>query len=700
MPTYILGVSMSNHDRSAALMKDGEIISAISEERLDRRKKSDGFYAKNDREIVLPPLASITYVLQQSGIELNQVDFLVCGRSIKSCKKELLKYVPIGKEKVIEADIPSHHLMHAYSAYGVSPFYESAVLVIDEQGHHVGDGRFEKVTLYHSKDSKLELIKSFYGDTNNLSLGMFYDIFAALIGLSEAGVPSAGKLMGLAPYGKKREYWGSLLDISRNGDIHINLARLDAFFSNILPFRKGMEEKSINSIQDFLYKYVPVDWNTQLAFDLAFKAQEELEKAIEAISLLLMGLTDSNNLSYAGGVALNCTANSKFKSHGWEDVFIQPAATDDGVAIGLCYYCWIERLGRKKSCQLFNPFLGKSYSNDEICSSIDKLGLLKYAVTVNPSESGAAFLGEEKVVGWFQGGSEWGPRALGARSILASPVQPLVVDKINKNIKYRESFRPFGVSIVPEEHSKIFEKNTYVKSLSPYMLNLAKAKGVLKEVRHVDGTVRFQEVKKEVQPLYFSLIKNVGDIIGVNAVLNTSFNVMGEPLVETPEDAVRQFLLSNIDVLIIGNYCIEKDKIPEKDILSLKKSLFDSSAVNLMRLVMSLEAAGFSNEALTLLEEHTIDLEDWNNRDKEMYYSFMLRQALKKNEQYKKKSQVEVYRNELMKMMNYPTGASLVLEAMEHSNDKNDVEIATLLSGVANQYDAYKFFKSLYSNKK
>ena len=469
---YVLGISMSRHDRAACLLKNGTLVAAIGEERLDRRKRSIGKYEHQPRRIVLPPLKAITYVLQAGGISLEDVELFVCGRSMVACRQTLLEYLPVSPERVVEPALPGHHLAHAYSAYGTSPFEETAILVIDEQGHHLPDGRFEKATWFEGAGGPIKTTASFYGSDEDLSLGMFYNVFAMLTGLSEALAPAAGKLMGLAPYGQAHPEWPELITLdNESGDTHIPLQRLNEFFAEAgLAVRLGYEDSRVRNIED-LARYISVHWSQPLAADLACKAQQELERAVLHISSALRKKTKTDVLSYAGGVALNCTTNSRLLETGWSDVFIHPAATDDGNAIGLAYYGWIQVLGNPHRAQRpFSPFTGISYSGGNIAGAFEAFHLQDYACQVPPAQEGARRLARGELLCWVQAGSEWGPRALGARSILASPLIPHIRDRINSTVKFREPFRPFAISTLQHALPGLVDCAQTPQSLRPYML--------------------------------------------------------------------------------------------------------------------------------------------------------------------------------------------------------------------------------------
>lgn len=604
---YVLGVSMSNHDRAACLLRNGHVVGAIAEERLDRRKRSEGFYARNARRIVLPPLAAITYVLQQGGVSLDQVDLVVCGRSMRLCRDDLLVYLPLSPERVVEPHMPGHHLAHAYSAYGVAPFEKLAVLVIDEQGHHLSSGVFEKCSWYQGAAGPLERLDRFEGGPNDLSLGMFYNAFGALTSLSEAGKPAAGKLMGLAPNGRFRPDWPALIDCdATTGDTQISLRRLDTFFAHNagLIIRPGYEDFTVTQLDELLIKYIPVRWQADLAADLARKAQDELEAAVLHISRALHQRTGVTALAYAGGVALNCSANRRLRESGWEDVFVQPAATDDGNAMGLAYYGWIEALGRPRTAErLFNPFTGRQYARSEVTETLAAYDLESHAPKVDPVAEAAARLERGEVLGWFQGPSEWGPRALGARSFVASPLVPGIRDRLNTTVKYREAFRPFAISTTSEGLAALVEMEGLPAALGPYMLVAgAVVDPRLSELRHVDGTVRYQVVDPNVQPIWHALISAFGARTGFPALLNTSFNTLGEPLVESPDDALRQFLVTGADALILEDRLIARDEIPASVLGAATTRAWQNLRLDPLQTALGLEAAGYQAESLRVLE--------------------------------------------------------------------------------------------------
>lgn len=598
MSVNILGVSMSSHDRAAALLRDGEIIAAVSEERLDRRKKSQGFYAGGG-SVALPPMASITRVLRYSGLRLDDLDLVVCGRSVTLCRETLLSYLPADPKRVIEPPVGSHHLAHGYSAYGTSPFERADVLVIDEQGHHYPDGTFERCTWFTGEDGPLTVLRAFRGSPVSLSLGMFFDVFAALTGLSEGGLPSGGKLMALAGFGRVRPDWPPLISFGEDGDAGADLVALDAFLEHTanVPVNPGYELWPVCGIDELRLKYRPVHWSTDLAADLAAKAQAELERAVLHTASRLRALTDSSYLCYAGGVALNCTVNSRLREVGYEDVFIHPAATDDGCAAGLAIYGWLQiREERRKPDPRFSCELGGAYDQAECQEALVHFGLGDAADKV-PVGDIADLIAAGKIVCWYQGGSEWGPRALGRRSILANPTLPDIVGTLNARVKFREPFRPFGLSVAEDALAGLLDVTRVAPSLGPYMLAVAPVVDErLRGMQHRDGTIRYQTVDRE-NGIYHVLLLETAKRIGLAAVLNTSFNTMGEPLVETPFDAVRQFLLCEADALYLDGYLLSVDTVPAELLHTARERAQAFSRIDRLNLALQQEAAGYPEAA-------------------------------------------------------------------------------------------------------
>lgn len=599
MPEYVIGVSMSSHDRSAALLRDGRLVSAVAEERLDRRKRSQGFYQSDSSGKVLPPVRAITTLVREHGLALDQISLVACGRSVTQCRDDLLEAMPFDPERVVEPPPPGHHVAHAYSAYATCPFTSTAVLVLDEQGYRTPDGRFERGTWFSGVDGTLSVERRFIGTDSDMSLGMFFDVFAALTGLSEAGLPAAGKLMALAGFGQEHEEWPSLVRTSMDGDVGVSISELDEFLEKValVPVQPGYVGWTVRKIEDFRNKYNPVHWSTHLAGDLATFAQSELERGILHTARALQVHTGERYLSYAGGVALNCTANAKLRDSGFSDVFVHPAATDDGCAVGLAYYAWIERLGhRREPVPRASVYLGPLYRKADFQGALHRYGLEGYAVAATPALV-AQSVADGNLVCRFAGRSEWGPRALGARSILADPQLEDVVRRVNSRVKFREPFRPFGVSVAAEAAEKLLELDDIPASLGPFMLAVARIRDHrLEGLAHSDRTVRYQLVDSAA-PEYLAVLREFGERTGLPALLNTSFNTLGEPLVENPTDAVRQFLLCGADILVLEDVLVDITSLPNADRERAVATATHDTRTDALALALRHEAAGYPEVA-------------------------------------------------------------------------------------------------------
>ncbi|CAK7079313.1 carbamoyltransferase C-terminal domain-containing protein [Tissierella sp.] len=558
--SWVLGVNYS-HDRSACLIKDGKIVVAIEEERLDRIKHSVGFLsvAEYNQLIKVTPMKAINYCLETACISIDDVDIVVTNSALQDNSSEIAKgEIPIkDKSKIKSISTPSHHMAHAYSTYFASPFNESAILVIDSYGSYNDKYKtsVESESFYIAKGKNIEKINSnlFMYNLKSLSLGIFYNYFARKlkfttpIGSDEISIfknayPEAGKLMGLSAYGEKRGDWEELIK-KINGRIQVSYENIN---------NKYELWKMIDGISDS-----QVDYNEKFYKDIAYKAQEELESAILYLANELYKVTKQKKLCIAGGVGLNAVVNRRILDETpFEDIFILPAANDAGIALGCAYYGYYNILGRENRYAIENSYFGREYSNDEILSSIEK-----YSNSVNYRSTSlkevASIISGGKVVGWFQGKSEFGPRALGHRSILADPRIPNMKDYLNEKVKFREAFRPYAPSVLYEHAQEYFD----IDCEYPYMVMVAPVKEdkkqIIPAIVHADGTARLQTVTKKTCEQYYNLINEFHKITGVPVLLNTSFNKQ-EPIIETPEDAIKTFLKTNIDFLVVGNYLIER----------------------------------------------------------------------------------------------------------------------------------------------
>ena len=562
MPVHILGISAFYHDSAACLLRDGEIVAAAHEERFSRKRHDPGF-----------PAGAIAYCLTEGGIAPSGLDHVVFyDKPLLKFERLLetyLDYAPHGlrsflqavpvwlreklwiRERIVkEFDLKSpvlfteHHEAHAASAFFPSPFDSAAILTID------GVGEWATTTYGHGKRNEIHL-------THELrfphSLGLLYSAFTYYAGFKVNS--GEYKVMGLAPYGEPKyvqKILEELIDLREDGSFRLNMkyfgyadgltmtnARFDALFGG--PPRK------------------PETPITRRDMDLARSIQEVAEIAVLRMAKHVHRQTGEKNLCLAGGVALNCVANGRIHREGpFEKIWIQPAAGDAGGSIGAALSVWHQYLGHPRNAGKSQPaFLGPRFSSDEIGAILDSKGV-KYARVDRRvlAERVARLLADGNIVGWFQGRMEFGPRALGARSILGDPRSPTMQSQMNLKIKFRESFRPFAPSVLRERVSDFFELDCD----SPYMLLVARVRdGVsLPAVSHLDGSARIQTVSREENPFFHNLISQFARLTGCPVLVNTSFNVRGEPLVATPQNAYACFMRTEIDYLVMEDLLLDK----------------------------------------------------------------------------------------------------------------------------------------------
>ncbi len=599
MSSYVLGTHTS-HDGSACLLKDGKVLVAIEKERITREKHAGG---PDDS-------AAVNYCLEAAGIGIEDVELVVQNDNFHNFENPL---VPDRLSNARRIETISHHLAHAYSAIGTSPFQESNILVIDGCGSpytRCGDlgasatipnlppedyGHLvcEKDSFYHYRGGELAtLYKDFsvlqdFGQPRIAPQTTMHSIGGGYLGVSTyvfRGLDDPGKLMGLAPYGRDGVITDQLFEL-RDGRVFVNYEWMKKFDR---PARSYEEFK-----QDFQY-YA----------DIAYWAQREIERALIYIIRHRYELKPCPNLSYAGGVALNAVANRRILTDTqYENVYFQPAAADNGLAVGCAYYGWLALLGRERVEHSGNPYFGKAYGRERILEDLNRhKESISYAEHEDVVDVAAAALSAGKVVAWFQGGSEFGPRALGHRSILALPNRAEVRDFINAKIKFREDFRPFAPSVPFEDAPKYFTQDYP----SPYMILVANTKPEWRDkipaVVHADYSARVQTVHPALSPRYYDLHRRVEKFSGESVLLNTSLNRRGMPIVETPEEAITLFLETALDLLIIGNFLVKKNQ--EK---AIKSEMDETTMVNLiMQRLHDPAAAIFSHSVaiqLTELEE-------------------------------------------------------------------------------------------------
>jgi carbamoyltransferase len=554
-----LGINYSEmHDSAACIARDGHVLFAVAEERLSRLKHDARF-----------PSLSIEACLAAAGIRADQLDFVCFGwpPAIEALKHDLkcmatgslpLNYVDLvstmrrnlshtrrqnGKKQFL-ARFPTkaqfrfveHHLAHAISAYSFSGFDDAAVLVLD------GRGAWEASSLWHGRDGRLEHVWTIPWPN---SLGLFYAQFTQYLGFQPYS--DEWKVMGLAPYGEPGINLRDFIIPDDNPYRVSTRLLLDDKPSPLagITARLGPQREAESEI-DPKHKNV------------AFAVQDACEEAMMTLARAAVAKTGSRNICLAGGVALNSKANGKILSSGIVDrIFVQPAAGDDGVCLGAALAPYLDNGGKLPMHKMRHAYLGAENSDEEIEKALTTYKLRATRVA-DPAAAAAEMLADGKILGWVQGRMEFGPRALGARSILADPRDPEMNAKVNNAVKFREWWRPFAPSMLAEVAGEYIESATD----SPFMILTAQVKpekrSVIPSVTHVDGSARPQTVEQDVNPLYWRLIREFGNRTGVPVVMNTSFNLRGEPIVSTPTDAVRTFFSSGMDALVIGSFVVEK----------------------------------------------------------------------------------------------------------------------------------------------
>ena len=558
----ILGISCFYHDAAAALIRDGVLLAAAQEERFTRKRHDAEF-----------PVHAVTYCLRQAGISISDVDYVgfydkpfikferLLYTYLATFPKSLpsfLKAMPIWlKDKLwipqlirseLEYEGPilfaEHHQSHAASAFLVSPFEEAGILTTD------GVGEWETTTFGHGKGSKVELLKRIHFPH---SLGLLYSAFTYYLGFR---VNSAEyKVMGLAPYGKPIYYdriMNELISAADDGSYALSMKYFGFDYGLTMTNRNfenlfGRPPRKPESALEQFHK------------DIAASIQKVTDELMVRMANHVHDVTKSENLCLAGGVALNCVANARIQERTpFEHIFVQPAAGDAGGAVGVAYHIFNSLLENKRNFVWHDAFLGPEFADAEIKDYLDSIG----APYVSHEQAElltltARLIAEQNVVGWFQGRMEWGPRALGNRSILADARNPENQSKVNLKIKFRESFRPFAPAVLADRSHEYFD----LDCPSPFMLLTAQVreeKRHIPAVTHVDGSARLQTVDRSENPLFYDLIAEFDRQTGCPVLINTSFNVRGEPIVCSPHDAFKCFMRTDIDYLIMGSMLLDK----------------------------------------------------------------------------------------------------------------------------------------------
>ena len=565
---YNLGISCYYHDSAAAILKDGHVIAAVEEERFSRKKFDDGF-----------PNIAIDWCLQEAGIRPEQIDSVafydkpilkfdrlldnyltVAPRGLYSfldtipkwlhkrlwIKDDIKKHLKGFKGEII---FPEHHMSHAAHAFYTSPFEECAILTID------GVGEWTTTSFGTAQNNSIKLTDDIRWPH---SVGLFYSAFTYFLGFKVN--EGEYKLMGLSAYGKPKYYdliMKELIDVKDDGSIHLNMKYFAFTYDKVMTNDKFSE----------LFGITPRGKNEkteQIHYDIGASAQKVLEDVILLMANHIHKKTQMKNLCFGGGVALNGVANYNLLKNGpFENIHIPPSPGDGGSAVGCAQYLYYIHNKNKRTVEQDseriknNVYVGPSFSNDVIKSFLEENNVdYEYLQREQLLQNTAKLISDGSIVGWYQGKMEWGPRALGNRSILADPRDAKMKDILNEKIKHRESFRPFAPSILEEYVSEYFD----IDITSPYMLLVAPVKKPEKipAVTHVDGTGRLQTVSKQSNPLYYDLINEFYKITNIPVIINTSMNVMGEPIVNTPEQAYNMIKKTDMDYIVMGNHLVSK----------------------------------------------------------------------------------------------------------------------------------------------
>jgi carbamoyltransferase len=604
MKQAILGISAYYHDSAAALLIDGEIVAAAQEERFTRKKHDPSF-----------PTNAVRYVLDEAGLNYNSLTavafydkpFLKFERLLETyhafAPRGLISFgsaIPVWiKEKLFMKKLlrdslaefgnakvpiyyPEHHLSHAASAFYPSRFADAAILTVD------GVGEWATTVIAHGQGSSISILRELHFPH---SIGLLYSAFTYYTGF----MVNSGeyKLMGLAPYGNphsdqvatfKSKILSHLVDIRKDGSIVLNMVYFE--YATGLKMVNEPKREQLFGVP----RRRPESELSQVYMDMALAIQQVTEDIVLRLAQTARELTGSKYLVLAGGVALNCVVNGKILQAGiFDDLWIQPAAGDAGGALGAAYAVWHIGLGkeRQKSSRfdaMKGSYLGPEFSDKDVQRTIDRSGAnaTRYENVAELVQAVAPHLADGAVVGWFQGRMEFGPRALGNRSILGDARNPEMQKKMNLKIKYREGFRPFAPSVLETDAKEYFE----LDRPSPYMLlvvpvrkerrrevpkgynemplydRLYFLRSDVPSITHIDYSARVQSVTADTNPRYWQLIQEFKKLTGYGLIVNTSFNVRGEPVVCTPDDAYRCFMRTEMDVLVVGNYVFEKNKQP------------------------------------------------------------------------------------------------------------------------------------------
>ena len=578
---YVLGISCFYHDSGAALVGDGNLVAAAEEERFNRQKHYNGF-----------PEQAIQYCLDEAGITIDQVDH------IGFYEKPLVKFSRI--LEVILADWPrtyvswlrsmpvwlgsklntgrliqkalgtdqdilfcQHHLSHAASAFLVSPFEEAAIITAD------GVGEWSTTAWGVGRGSEIRIEKEI---SFPHSVGLLFSAITAYLGFRVND--AEWKVMGLAPYGKPiyADKFREVVDLKEDGSFRLNMKYFAHTYSTRRMFNHRWEELFGQPQRR------PEAELTEFHSDIAASGQQMVEEIMVAMARHVHRTTGLDNVCIAGGVGLNCVANWRIlRESGFKDVFIQPAAGDSGGALGTAFYIYNSVLMNPRSFVMWDACWGPSFTDEQIIRTLQANEAVYelYDREEDLLNQAARWIADGKVVAWYQGRMEFGPRALGSRSLLADARKEEMKDIINAKVKFREAYRPFAPAVLKEHAHEYFDMPEGMDA--PFMLLVPtvrpEKRSVIPAVTHKDGTGRVQTVTEEDNGRYYRLIKTFARLTGVPVVINTSFNVRGEPIVCTPQDAYNTFVKTGIDVLVMGNCVVTEKPTPVDFEVGMKRSI-------------------------------------------------------------------------------------------------------------------------------
>jgi len=570
---YIMGLSCYYHDASACIIKDGELIAAASEERFTRKKHDNDF-----------PINAARYCLEEAGIDISRVDYIgfyekpvikfervlhqhihMFPWSIKTFVSSMPSWIneklrvprKIRKNLKYKGDILfiDHHLAHAASCFLVSPFKKAAILTTD------GVGEWTTMAYGIGQGSNIKLMKQIKFPH---SIGLLYSTITAYLGFSVNN--SEYKVMGLSATGDPNQFYNKLrkvIDIKDDGSFALDMSYFVYHYKDTMPSRKlcdllgGPVRKGDSEL-------------TQRHKDISAALQKICEEIVIKSLNHVHKVTKCDNIVMAGGVALNSVANGKVLGNTpFKRIWIQPDAGDAGTSIGAAFFVYNTILGNKRGFSMDNVFLGPAFSSEEIKEYLDSNNI-KYSTFKNRNDlikRTARLVKNDNVIGWFQGRMEWGPRALGSRSILSNPCNPRMQHILNEKVKHREKFRPFAPVVCADDANKYFDCDKPIPLPTDFMLMVYPIKKkyhkIIPAVTHVDGSGRLQTIRHEQNRDYYDVIKEFGKLTGIPIMINTSFNIRGEPIVCTPKDAYKCMMGTGIDCLVMDNFLIRREDNPK-----------------------------------------------------------------------------------------------------------------------------------------